>query len=58
MIDLRKTTEPQELFTQLATAKKNVIWLLEHQSGLVDMHGLAYWAQVVENLRTKIKNSL
>lgn len=43
---------------QLEKAKSNVKWLLEHSAGLVDMHDLVYWAQVVENLRKEIKNSL
>ena len=44
--------------TELKKAKQNVLWLLEHSKGLVDMHGLVYWAGVVETLRTEIKNSL
>jgi hypothetical protein len=36
---------------RLETAKRNVRWLLDHPMGLVDMHGLAYWAGVVERLR-------
>lgn len=43
---------------QLIVAKTNVRWLLEHESGLVDMHGLAYWAGVVERLRAEIRASL
>lgn len=45
-------------FEELETAKRNVTWLLEHSSGLVDMHGLAYWAKRVETLRDEIKASL
>ena len=43
---------------ELKTAKINVRWLLDHESGLVDMHGLAYWAGVVERLRKEIKEML
>jgi hypothetical protein len=45
-------------FTQLATAKHNVQWLLDHPDGSVDFHGLAYWAGVVERLRTEIRKGL
>ena len=43
---------------ELATAKENVKWLLEHESGLADMHGIKYWAERVEILREEIKNEL
>jgi hypothetical protein len=46
------------MFEQLQKAKENVKWLLDHENGLVDMHGLAYWAQVVERLRREIKETL
>lgn len=39
---------------ELDTAKHNVRWLLDHPNGLVDMHGLAYWARRVETLREQI----
>lgn len=42
----------------LEEAKSNVRWLLDHHSGLVGFKGIVYWAQVVENLRNEIKNSL
>ena len=48
----------QALFEKLKYAKKSVIWLIEHENGLVDMHGLAYWAQEIERLRCEIKKSL
>ena len=48
----------QELFTKLQKAKENVRWLLDNEAGIVDFHDLAYWAQVVVNLRKEIKNSL
>ena len=40
--------------TELTKAKEAVNWLLTHD-GLVDMHGLVYWAGVVERLRKEIK---
>ena len=43
---------------ELEKAKKAVKWLLENSEGLVDMHGLTYWAGVIERLRTEIKESL
>lgn len=43
---------------QLQEAKRNVLWLLDNADGLVDMHGLVYWAGVVERLRTEVKRSL
>lgn len=46
------------LFENLEKAKNNVRWLLDNADGLVDMHGLEYWAGVVERLRTEIKNRL
>ncbi len=51
-------TKTVELIEQLEVAKKNVIWLLNHPDGLVDMHGLASWAQVVESLRNQIKSAI
>lgn len=47
-----------ELFVKLKYAKDAVIWLVEHESGNVDFHGLSYWAQEVERLREEIKNLL
>lgn len=43
---------------QLETVKRNVRWLLDHADGLVDMHGLVYWAGEVVRLRKLIKESL
>ena len=43
---------------QLQAAKRNVAWLLDHPNGLVDMHGLAYWAGVVERLRDEVRGEL
>lgn len=42
-------------YEELQEAKKNVQWLLDNPSGLVDMHGIAYWAGVVERLREEVK---
>jgi len=47
-----------DLAEQLEKAKKAVIFCLENESGLVDMHGLEYWASVVESLRKEIKGIL
>jgi len=47
-----------ELIEKLQYAKKAVIWLVDHESGLVDMHGLSHWAGVVERLREEIKKML
>jgi hypothetical protein len=46
------------LFEQLEKAKANVRWLLDHESGLCDMHGIDYWAGEVERLRVKIREAL
>jgi len=43
---------------ELKEAKQNVIYLLNNAESLVDMHGLVYWAQRVEELREDIKKSL
>ena len=40
---------------KLAYAKDAVKWLLIHAEGLVDFHGLTYWASEVERLREEIK---
>ena len=47
-----------ELMEKLAYAKNAVTWLLDHASGLVDMHGITYWAGEVERLREEIKKVL
>jgi len=51
-------TEITEIFEQLRYAKSTVIWLIENENGLVDFHGLVYWAGEVERLRAEIKKSL
>jgi hypothetical protein len=47
-----------ELVEKLQYAKQSTLWLLEHESGLVDFHGLTYWASEVERLRKEIKSML
>lgn len=49
------TTNAGAIADQLAKAKHNVLWLLEHPDGLVDFHGLSYWAGVVERLRRELR---
>lgn len=45
------------IYEKLEEAKENVKWLLANPDGLVDMHGLPYWAAVVERLRLEIKGA-
>ena len=45
-------------FEELEKAKKAVISRLEKDGVWVDMHGLEYWAGVVERLRKEIKEML
>jgi hypothetical protein len=47
-----------EKFEELERAKKAVISCLEKDGILVNMHGLEYWAGVVERLRKEIKEML
>ena len=47
-----------ELIKELEYAKEAVRWLLDNGDGMVDMHGVAYWAGEVERLRKKIKKGL
>ncbi|UVK59881.1 hypothetical protein SEA_ALEEMILY_141 [Gordonia phage Aleemily] len=47
-----------EKVAELEKAKDAVRWLLDHANGLVDMHGLAYWARRVEAIRDEIKGTL
>src|SRR5712671_1379714 len=53
-----KTKKGEKMLEELNKAKENVKWLLDHEAGLVDMHGLVYWSQVVERLRKQIKETL
>ena len=50
--------EIEEKIKSLEYAKKAVISCLEHDGVLVDMHGLEYWAGVVEKLREEIKEMI
>jgi hypothetical protein len=45
------------MIEKLMKAKEAVSWLLMHD-GLVDMHGIVYWAGVVEELREEIKKEI
>ena len=47
-----------EVATELEKAKDAVRFCLEHEYGLVDMHGLEYWAGVVEHRRKEIKEMI
>ena len=47
-----------EVATELEKAKDAVRFCLEHEYGLVDMHGLSYWAGVVEHRRKEIKEMI
>ena len=51
-------TELQKKIEELEEAKKNTLFCLNHSDGLAGMHGLAYWAGVVERLREEIKHNL
>lgn len=48
----------EQKIKELEAAKKSVLFCLNHADGLADMHGLEYWAQVVERLRREIKEQL
>lgn len=43
---------------ELEEAKNNTLYCLQHVDGLADMHGLEYWASVVERLRKELKSLL
>lgn len=47
-----------KLFERLTYAKDAVKWLVDHDNGNVDFHGLTYWASEVERLRSEIKKAL
>jgi hypothetical protein len=47
-----------ELFEELQHAKDAIKWLLDHESGLVDMHDIVYWAGVLVRIRKEIKEQL
>jgi hypothetical protein len=50
--------ELQDLLIKLETAKRNVKELLDSPESLIDMHGLSYWAEVVEQLREDVKGKI
>ena len=53
---LRKLdVEKQKKITDLLIAKKNVKELLEKPNCLIDMHGIEYWAWVVERKRKEVR---
>jgi hypothetical protein len=45
-------------FEELQKAKENVKYIIDNPDSLVDMHGLVYWAGVVERLRVEVKATL
>ena len=53
-VNVEKPRTIVEVATELEKAKDAVRFCLEHDSGLVDMHGLEYWAGVVERRRIEI----
>ena len=54
-VNVEKPRTIVEVATELEKAKDAVRFCLEHESCLVDMHGLEYWAGVVERCRKDIK---
>ena len=54
-VNVAKPRTIVDVATELEKAKDSVRFCLEHDSGLVDMHGLEYWAGVVERRRIEIK---
>ena len=57
-LNVEKSRTIVEVATDLEKAKEAVRFCLEHESGLVDMHGLEYWAGVVERRRIEIKKMI
>lgn len=57
-VNVAKPRTIVEVATELEKAKDAVRFCLEHESGLVDMHGLEYWACVVERRRIEIKEMI
>ncbi len=45
----------QDSIKKLEIARSNTKVLLDNSDTLIDMHGLSYWAGVVEQLREEIK---
>ena len=48
----------EDKIRDLAYAKEAVLSIIKDSNCLVDMHGLVYWAQRVEELRKLIKELL
>ena len=57
-LNVKKPRTIVEVATELEKAKDAVRFCLENESGLVDMHGLSYWAGVVERRRIEIKKMI
>lgn len=57
-VNVAKPRTIVDVATELKKAKDAVRFCLEHESGLVDMHGLEYWAGVVERCRIEIKKMI
>ena len=57
-VNVAKPRTIVEVDTELEKAKDAVRFCLEHEYGLVDMHGLEYWAGVVERRRKEIKEMI
>ena len=57
-VEVAKPRTIVEVATELEKAKEAVRFCLEHESSLVDMHGLEYWAGVVERRRKEIKEMI
>lgn len=47
-----------KMVSELLEAKKNVLFCLNTPNGSAGMHGLSYWANVVETKRKEILNVL
>jgi len=48
----------EELIKKLQYAKKAVIASINNEATSVDFHGLIYWTEEVERLRSEIKKQL
>ena len=54
----RINPEDKKKLTDLLYAKENVRKLLESPNSMIDMHGLEYWAWVVERKREEVRKIL
>lgn len=57
-VNVEKPHTIVDVATELEKAKDAVRFCLEHEYGLVDMHGLSYWSGVVERRRKEIKEMI